>query len=73
MIWKLFTCLNNVWSFALFLILIYFRLRHESCIDMEDVDYDSRSALHQAACSNRIQAVDFIVKHHLCFPEATDR
>ncbi|XP_071164690.1 serine/threonine-protein phosphatase 6 regulatory ankyrin repeat subunit B-like isoform X2 [Mytilus edulis] len=49
------------------------RLRHESCIDMEDVDYDSRSALHQAACSNRIQAVDFIVKHHLCFPEATDR
>ncbi|VDI29999.1 glutaminase, partial [Mytilus galloprovincialis] len=49
------------------------RLRHESCIDMEDVDYDSRSALHLAACSNQTQAVDFIVKHHLCFPEATDR
>lgn len=40
---------------------------------MEDVDYDSRSALHLAACSNQIKAVDFIVKHHLCFPEATDR
>ncbi|XP_052103446.1 uncharacterized protein LOC127736920 [Mytilus californianus] len=49
------------------------RLRNESCIDMDDVDYDSRSALHLAACSNQIKAVDFIVKHHLCFPEATDR
>ncbi|XP_063430338.1 putative ankyrin repeat protein RF_0381 [Mytilus trossulus] len=49
------------------------RLRNEQCIDMEDVDYDSRSALHLAACSNQTKAVDFIVKHHLCFPEATDR
>ncbi|CAG2202732.1 ANKRD50 [Mytilus edulis] len=60
-------------AFSVFTVEMLCKLRHESCIDMEDVDYDSRSALHLAACSNQTQAVDFIVKHHLCFPEATDR
>ena len=49
------------------------RLKNEDYIEMEDVDYDNRSALHLAACENRMDVVKYILSHHFCFPAATDR
>ena len=40
---------------------------------MEDTDYDKRSALHLAAVTGNVKAVDFLLKNHFCFPEAHDR
>lgn len=40
---------------------------------MDDIDINGRSALHLAACENRINTAEYIVVHDLCFPDARDR
>jgi ankyrin repeat protein len=39
----------------------------------QDTDYDKRSALHLAAVMGNVDAVDFLLKNHFCFPDARDR
>lgn len=49
------------------------RLLYEGYIDMDDVDINSRSALHLAACEGQNDVLKFIFHHNLCFLEAKDR
>jgi len=56
-----------------FSFIVVIRLQNERYIDMEDTDYDKRSALHLAAVMGNVDAVDFLLKKHFCFPDARDR
>ncbi|XP_071164693.1 CARD- and ANK-domain containing inflammasome adapter protein-like isoform X2 [Mytilus edulis] len=49
------------------------RIAHEKYVEMHDVDYDQRSALHLAACECKVEAVKYLLDHHFCSPGATDR
>ncbi|CAG2252429.1 unnamed protein product [Mytilus edulis] len=49
------------------------RIAHEKYVEMHDVDYDQRSALHLAACECKVEAVKYLLAHHFCSPGATDR
>ncbi|CAG2202733.1 unnamed protein product [Mytilus edulis] len=48
-------------------------IAHEKYVEMHDVDYDQRSALHLAACECKVEAVKYLLDHHFCSPGATDR
>ena len=56
-----------------FSFIVVIRLKNELYIDMEDTDYDKRSALHLAAVMGNVDAVDFLLENHFCFPDARDR
>ncbi|XP_052105062.1 serine/threonine-protein phosphatase 6 regulatory ankyrin repeat subunit B-like isoform X2 [Mytilus californianus] len=49
------------------------RIAHETYVEMHDVDYDQRSALHLAACECQVEAVQYLLERHFCSPGATDR
>ncbi|CAC5360680.1 unnamed protein product [Mytilus coruscus] len=49
------------------------RIAHQKYVEMHDVDYDQRSALHLAACECKLEAVKYLLDHHFCSPGATDR
>ncbi|CAG2194054.1 unnamed protein product [Mytilus edulis] len=49
------------------------RIENEKYIDINDTDYDTRSALHLAACGGHINAVEFLLNNNAGYLERKDR
>ncbi|XP_076071558.1 uncharacterized protein LOC143042939 [Mytilus galloprovincialis] len=49
------------------------RIENEKYIDINDTDYDTRSALHLAACGGHIEAVKFLLNNNAGYFERNDR
>lgn len=59
--------------FYILLFVFYCRIENEKYIDINDTDYDTRSALHLAACGGHIEAVKFLLKNNAGYLERKDR
>ena len=70
---KYFDANNFLYSLFTMFYRSFCRLRQEEAVDMDDVDYDQRSALHVAACAGQYEAVKYLLDNNLCNPPATDR
>lgn len=48
-------------------------INNENYIDINDTDYDKRSALHLAACEGHFDAVNYLLKHNAGYIDGKDR
>lgn len=61
-----------IFKIVLFGFFFYCRIENEKYIDINDTDYDTRSALHLAACGGHYKAVAFLLNNDAGYLERKD-
>lgn len=56
-----------------FIFLSVCRIKYQDYINMNDTDYDKRSALHLAACEGYVDAVKYLLNNNDVYHKGRDR